>query len=791
MTLARGALAIVASITLGIVAAPMAQVGDRAAIDTAPPPAHWQIPPAPVRTPEASMALMELQPGFRVELVAAEPLVQDPIAFAFDERNALWVLEWPSYNWQLHGVLPGLDAAPTPKSRLVVLRDTGNDGRMDTRTVFAEMDWPRGIQLVDGGVLVFALPEVVFLKDTDGDDEADTREVVASGLPIPVNPHLAPSSPSWTLDNWTYALQVDDRLRISRGAGQLARSGRLAGQWGMSHDDVGRLFFSYNQDHIRASLVPTAYATRNPHYTATAGIDVRVGLDNEVWPHAITPGVNRRAQLREDGRLRVFTANAAPTVYRGDQFPDDCRGNVFVGESAGRLIRRSVLTERDGIVTGRNAYAEREFLFSNDERFRPVFTATGPDGALYVADMYRGVIEGHLFLTTFLRNQILARDLHKPFGGMGRIYRIVHEGRPLERPERVAHDDLDGWVRLLAHPNGHWRDMAQRRIVESRDMLASTDASPHERNVVRALRTLATTHADARVRLQAVWTLDGIGAADDTVIRAALADASPFVRMAALRVSESRLTDVSLRRAVLVLVDDTDVAVRRQVMYTLGATAAGDAEEARIRLLRRDIAVPFAIDAFMSGLSGRELMTLETILGSPWWTEDRAEHRALVTALATAVANEGRPEGLAILRRASSASAGAPAWRQSAILDGMAASSRTTTPTAPSSAVAGASAAVIEQGRTAFAVCAACHQANGRGLPSLAPPLAGSSIVTGPPAALIDVVLGGRDLDPAYPSMPPLAALPDDQLAAILTYVRQAWGNAASGVTPDEVRTRR
>ncbi len=790
MTFGRGAAILAASIACGTVAVPMAQVGDRAAVDTAPPPAHWRIPPAPVRTPDASMALMELQPGFRIELVAAEPFVQDPIAFAFDEGNALWVLEWPSYNWQLHGVLPGLDAAPAPKSRLVVLRDSNNDGRMDTRTVFAEMDWPRGFQLVDGGVLVFALPEVVFLKDTDGDDEADTREVVASGLPIPVNPHLAPSSPSWTLDNWTYALQVDDRLRISRGTGLTARSGRLAGQWGMSHDDVGRLFFSYNQDHIRASLVPTAYATRNPHYTATAGIDVRVGLDNEVWPHAITPGVNRRAQLHDDGRLRIFTANAAPTVYRGDQFPDDYRGNVFVGESAGRLIRRSVLTDLDGIVTGRNAYAEREFLFSNDERFRPVFTATGPDGALYVADMYRGVIEGHLFLTTFLRNQILARDLHKPFGGMGRIYRIVHEARPLQTPERVARDDIDGWLRLLAHPNGHWRDMAQRRIVESRDMLASTNASPREPRIAGVLRTLATTHADARVRLQAVWTLDGIGAADDSVIRTALADASPFVRMAALRVSEPRLTDAGLRRAVLAMADDTDVAVRRQVMYTLGATTAPDAEETRLRLLRRDIAVPFVIDAFISGLAGRELTTLETVLGSPWWSEDRAEHRALVTALATAVANEGRPEGLAMLRRASSVTAG-QAWRQSAILDGMAASSRTTTPAAPSSAVAGASPAVIEQGRTAFAVCAACHQANGRGLPSLAPPLAGSSIVTGPPATLIDVVLGGRDVDPAYPSMPPLAALPDDQLASILTYVRQAWGNAASAVTPDEVRKRR
>ncbi len=758
-----------------------AQVGDRAAIDTAPPPAHWVIPPAPVRSPEESMRMMDLQPGFRIELVASEPLVQDPIAFAFDERNRLWVLEWPSYNWPLRGILPGLEPQPTPASHLVVLTDTDGDGRMDTRTVFASMDFPRGIQLVDGGVLVYALPEILFLRDTDGDDKADRREVVQTGLPVPVNPHLAPSSPSWTLDNWTYGLQVGDRLRLGGGSRDSGPAGRLAGQWGMSHDDYGRLFFSYNQDHIRGSLVPTAYATRNPHYTASAGIDVRIGQDNEVWPHAITPGVNRRAQLRDDGRLRVFTANAAPTVYRGDQFPEEFRGNVFVGESAGRLIRRSVLTERDGIVTGKNAYHEREFLFSHDERFRPVYSATGPDGALYVADMYRGIIEGHIFLTTFLRNQIVSRGLQHPFHGMGRIYRIVHEGRPLRTPPRVAPGDMSGWVRLLEHANGHWRDMAQRTIVASR----ATAAAP-------AVRTLAMSHADARVRVHAIWTLDGLGAADDELLRTRLTDASPQVRIAALRVAEARLDDNGLRRAVLALVDDEDEAVRRQLLYTLGASSAADAEDARLRLLRRDIDAPFVVDAFMSGAAGRELTTLETVLRSGMWTMDRPGHRALVTALATAVSHEGRPEGLAVLRRLSADGSGRPAWQQAAILAGVQASQRAAESAATSAAPRDpATAALVEQGRAAYAICAACHQADGRGLPSVAPPLARSPRVTGPPAALIDIVLNGRDEDPAYPNMPPLAGLPDDQLAAILTYVRQSWGNAAPAIPADAIRARR
>lgn len=780
--LARASAVGVLAAVVGLHGGLVAQVGDRAAIDTAPPPAHWKIPPAPVRTPEESRRLIDLQPGFRIELVAAEPLVQDPISFAFDERNRLWVLEWPAYNWPLRDLLPGLDPQPTPPSRLVVLDDTDGDGRMDRRTVFAQMDFPRGIQLANGGVLVYALPDVLFLRDTDGDDTADTREVIDTGLPVPVNPHLAPNSPSWTLDNWTYGLQVDDRVQVGSGAPVKVRVGRTNGQWGMSHDDYGRLFFSYNQDHIRGSLVPTVYAARNPHYAATGGIDVRIGQDNEVWPHAITPGVNRRAQLTDEGRLRVFTANSAPLVYRGDQFPEEFQGNVFVGESAGRLIRRSIVRERDGLLTSRNAYEQREFLFSHDERFRPVYTATGPEGALYVADMYRGIIEGHIFLTTFLRRQIVDRGLQQPFSGMGRIYRIVHEGRPRVPEPRVPRDDVASWVPLLGHASGHWRDMAQRRIVESR----ATAVAPE-------VRKLTLTHADERVRLQALWTLDGLGAADVDLVQASLQDASPHVRSAALRVAERRLTDAAVRRSVLALADDPDVAVRRQLLYTLGAATTRDAREAAMRLMRRDIEMPFVIDAFMSGLAGRERQTLEMVLRSPMWAMDRPEHRGLVSALAAAVANQGRADGLVALRRWSQ-EATRLAWQRDAVSAGLEATTARQGATTRTTSVAPrdpASAALVEQGRTAFAICAACHQADGRGLPSLAPPLAGSATVTGAPAALIDVVLHGRDVDAAYPAMPPLASLPDEQLAAILTYVRQAWGNAAPPIDAAAVRARR
>jgi len=800
-------------LTLKLCLAPLAaQIGDRSDQDQSNPPASWKIPPAPVRTPEESIKLFDLPPGFRAEIVAAEPLVQDPVAIYFDERGRLWVLEWPDYNKLLRGVIPGLDNIAPEKSRLVILEDTNGDGRMDRRTIFMDgIEWPRGVQISKNGALVMKLPQIVHAQDRDGDGKADHEEVLVDGMAIPMNPHGAPSSPLRMMDNWIYASEFPQRIRAGSTPWAMQPSPPIRGQWGFSQDNFGRLVYATNGTHLKGDLVPIHYYGRNPNFTATAGVDVRYNPDQTAWPHASTPGTNRRSQQRdEDGSMQVFTSNTAPTVYRGNQFPAEYVGNVFLGDVAGRLIRRSILTEKDGIITAENAYQRREFLFSHDERFRAVYTANGPDGALYIADMYRGIIEGHLFITSYLRKQILDRGLQHPFNGMGRIYRIVHEGSPRPPMPKLDRENPASWVALLGHPNGFWRDTAQRLIVESAD-----------RRTVPALRTMAREHRDVLARLHALWTLEGLDALTPEILTPALADPSFRIRQAAVRLSEPFLTIPEYAGKVIALAGDERVEVRRQLMFSLGEGRGPVFEQAMARLLQRNADQPFMVEAAMSGLRDREYAVLESLLNDPAWVQERAASAKVLGALAHAVLNSGKDAELERLLRHLSDDSAKLMWMRTAVLDGLVdakkrglanlpaslaalESSREgvvrqsaealrkswTSPAPPVRATRELAGPVFERGEALYAICSACHGPEGKGQPGIAPPLVDSVVVAGPADQFIRTVLNGRNQDrsnPAYPDMPPLAGLPDEDVAALVSYVRARWIGYRQPVTPQQV----
>jgi mono/diheme cytochrome c family protein len=479
-------------------------------------------------------------------------------------------------------------------------------------------------------------------------------------------------------------------------------------------------------------------------------------------------------------------------------------------------VKRLVIEERDGMPRVRNAYEQTEFIASTDERFRPVNLYNAPDGSLYVVDMYRGIIQHRIFLTTYLRNQIKERGLEAPLG-MGRVYRIVPENASRQSVPALAKATASQLVAALDHENSWVRETAQRLLVENQD--ASTAV---------ALRRLATTSARPAARVHALWTLDGIDAIDWPTAAAALRDAEPRVAATGVRVAEKFLKTEPARTvaALLERARWNEAAVVRQVAVSLGGAPAKHADAALLRIAQQAGAQPYVADAIVSSIAGRESAFVTSLIANNAAAEAKNLSPVLAVATATVLQSGDSAQTQALLDRLTQPKT--TPWVRSALLDGVdrlipraddgskrmafltveprgllayASSNATDAPRAAqltkflrwrganfdaAAALAKLTPeqrALYEKGRSAFAVCAACHQDEGQGMKGLAPALAGSPWVNASPQAVVRIVLNGK-VDQL--AMPGLATLDDATIAAILTYVRRSWGNEAA---PIDART--
>ena len=459
-----------------------AQQGDRAAEDQGELPAGTPRPDAIVRAPAEAKSTLRLQPGFSIELVAHEPLLGDPVQAVFDERGRLWVCEFRSYMRDIDGT-DELRA----DGRVAVLQDRDGDGRMDEAVPFLEgVVLPRAVLPMRGGALVIVPPDLLWCVDADGDLKPERIETVCSGFDAGrTNPEHSGNGLLWGLDN-RIQLAGDARMFVFRHAAEPSpfsiEATASAGQWGIAQDDRGRLYYNYNEDWLRSDLVPRRYAARTKPATLLPGMNHKLAPDPALYAAHPTPGVNRggREGLLRDGWLTRHTAACAPLVYRGEALPG-CDGDVFVCEPAGNLVRRFRLTDLDGSPRAENRYEKAEFLAAVDERFRPVNLTQGPDGAIYVVDMYRGVIQHRNFVTTFLRRQVAERKLEQPTG-MGRVWRIAAAGAARTAPPSLANASADELCAALAHRDGARRDLAQRLLVQRQEV----SAVPRLRELVRA-----------------------------------------------------------------------------------------------------------------------------------------------------------------------------------------------------------------------------------------------------------------------------------------------------------------
>jgi mono/diheme cytochrome c family protein/glucose/arabinose dehydrogenase len=535
--------------------------------ETASQPAFNPTPSGVYLTPAESMKTMHLAKGYHLELVASEPMIKEPVAIAWDGNARMYVAEMLTY-------MQDADATgeQQPKSRISLLEDTDNDGKMDKSTVFVDsLLLPRMIQCVNHELLVNETNTVTInsYTDTNGDGKADVKKVVYQNpnyKASDANMEHQRSGLDWNLDNWMYMTYEPVRFRYTTGTMQVDTipSGAGGGQWGLTHDNYGRLYYS-----SAGGETPALSFQINPRYGKLDYPDQFTPEFQEVWPIIATPDVQGgEMRLRPNNTLNHFTACCGQSIYRGDRLPQDLVGDYILCEPVARIIRRAKVIDLKGKIVMQNNYYRSEFISSSDMNFRPVNTATGPDGNLYIVDMHRGIIQQGNWTrpASFLRNKIdslgLARNV-----GHGRIYRVVNDEFKRGPKPNMLNEPTAKLVTYLGHSNGWWRDNAQKIIIVRGD-----------KSVIPALKAMAmaqpATMGDDSghlARIHALWTLEGMNAIDKEVLSHALTDANPQVRKTAVWISESYIKndDAQIIDKLASLKTDPSYDVKVQLLLSL------------------------------------------------------------------------------------------------------------------------------------------------------------------------------------------------------------------------------
>ena len=525
-----------------------------------PPIAPFSLTPL---TPEQSLAAFHVPEGYHLELVASEPMITEPVAIAWDGNAKMYVAQMETYTQDADGT-----GTKEKKSRVMLLEDTNNDGKMDKSTVFIkDMVLPRMILCVNHELLVNETDtyDIYSYKDTNGDGVSDEKKIVYSvGKVAPGNLEHQRSGLDWNLDNYIYQTVDPVRFRYANGVLQAdSMPSGSNGQWGLTHDNYGRLFFSRGGGENAGSGFQI-----NPKYGALEFSDA---YDEKrfspVWSLISNPDVQGGfPRLRKDSTLNHFTAANGQSIFRGDRLPADLVGDYLINEPVARIIRRAKVVNKEGKTHLENVYERKEFIASTDFFFRPVNTYTGPDGLLYIVDMNRGIMQESNWTRkgSFLRGKIDYYDIAK-INQRGRIWRLVHDGfKPGPKP-KMLDVPASSLVAYLDHPNGWWRDNAQKQIVILGD-----------KSVVPTLKLMTTgqKNVSALGRLHALWTLEGLDAIDKDIIYVAMKDTDPQIRRAAIWISERYINqnDNDMIAQVGKLMNENDYDVKTQILLSLGAS---------------------------------------------------------------------------------------------------------------------------------------------------------------------------------------------------------------------------
>jgi putative membrane-bound dehydrogenase-like protein len=532
--------------------------------------------------PDATLEAFETHPDFRVELVAAEPLVHDPIAMAFDEKARLFVVEMRGYSEQ----------RDEDVGAIRLLEDTDGDGKYDVSHPYVEgLAWPTAVACWDGGIFVAVPPEIRYYKDTDGDNRADVAEVVYTGFGLS-NVQGLLNSFKWGLDNRFYGATSSSGARVRPGNApdvlplelrhrdfsfdprtREIRAESGGGQHGLTFDTRGDRFVCHNSNHIMLIHYDDRFMARNP-YLAPPAPNRSIAVDGPAAPvfriSPVEPWRIVRTRLRVKGLVPgpvegggtpagYFTSATGITMYKGDAWPSEYVNQAIIGDVGSNLVHRKIV-QPDGLtMTAKRGREGTEFIRSRDVWFRPAQFANGPDGNLYIADMYREVIEHPDSLPPIIKKHL---DLTSG-NDRGRIYRVVHTDGARRAMPDLSQKTTNELVGLLDHANGWHRETAARLLYQQNDPAAG-------KLLLQRLMQGGLSEAGA---IQTLHSLETAGTDEQTVaaLKAYLADPRPAVRRHAVRLTESHAKDADLASQLNRMeATETDLRVRYELAFALG-----------------------------------------------------------------------------------------------------------------------------------------------------------------------------------------------------------------------------
>ncbi|MCM8532375.1 MAG: ThuA domain-containing protein [Lentisphaeraceae bacterium] len=715
-----------------------------------------------VLSPEESVKAMEIQDGYIVEAVAAAPLVEEPVVVVWDGDGAMYVAEMRSYMQDSKGT----GTKTLKNGRIKRLVDIDGDGIMDKATIFADgLNLPRMLLPLDGRLAVIETDstDIWSYEDTNGDGVSDKKKLLYKGKRT-ISPTRSVEHQSsglvWNVDNYIYTTREKYRFRFTNEIWQddLCSTEDWM-QWGLTHDDEGRLFYSANSEPTKGIQQHPSYWLLSKKRAQGKWRKPTIGPDYQP-DFMVMHSTCEQGDRGESHSYKSFTSSCGQTIYRGGLFPEDANGDYFISDPTGHVVRRANVSNINGRLELQNPTPNKEFIVSSDINFRPVNSSTGPDGNLYIVDMARGIIQDAPWVNAqaakFMDKVGLSKNIKN-----GRIWRIRHKDSKSSSVPKLLSKSTKELIPYLGHSNGWIRDTAQKLIILRKD----------RNGVLEKLKKLAQTSSKPLARLHTLWTLEGCDSITPEIIATSLKDSDQRVVRAALKISERYLKDdnayVLNQIGALNLYKDSVTA--KQLILSLGYSNDKQAFEIIDKAIESHISNEGIYLAAMTVLYNQKTTLLTKMLdGSAFELIKNPEQRALTR------------------RRWLS---GMSSWKSTS---------------APPANMSKEHLALLTKGEEIYnQMCFTCHGKDGKGLLpagaeiALAPSLVDSKRVNGLPHALTRILLHGLTgpLDGKHYEagvMVPAASLgfgSDEQIASVLSYIRSSWGNQGSVIEPQFVKT--